>query len=60
MYTIKTRWAGKVDPRAPLPEYPRPQLTRKQWQSLNGTWQVASAREGEKPRREHWSVSIPS
>ncbi|MBX6768521.1 MAG: glycoside hydrolase family 2, partial [Actinomadura rubrobrunea] len=49
MYTIKTQWASEVDPRAPLPEYPRPQLTRKQWKSLNGTWQFASAREGEKP-----------
>ncbi|GAA3985006.1 glycoside hydrolase family 2 [Actinomadura viridis] len=48
-YTLRTRWADKVDPRAPLPEYPRPQLTREQWSSLNGTWQFAAARDGEAP-----------
>ncbi|MEU6041481.1 PA14 domain-containing protein [Actinomadura sp. NPDC047616] len=48
-YTIRTRWADKVNPRDPLPEYPRPQLTRERWQSLNGTWQFASARQGEAP-----------
>jgi beta-galactosidase/beta-glucuronidase len=35
---IKTIWADKVDPANPLPEYPRPQLAREQWQSLNGLW----------------------
>ncbi len=35
---IKTTWAEKVDPASPLPEYPRPQLVRKEWMSLNGLW----------------------
>jgi beta-galactosidase/beta-glucuronidase len=35
---IKTAWASKVDPSAPLPEYPRPQLMRDMWQNLNGLW----------------------
>lgn len=35
---IKTAWAEKVDPANPLHEYPRPQLVRDQWQSLNGLW----------------------
>jgi beta-galactosidase/beta-glucuronidase len=35
---IKTRWAEKVDPANPLPDYPRPQLVREMWQNLNGLW----------------------
>lgn len=36
---IMTSWAEKVNPQNPLPEYPRPQLVRKDWQNLNGLWQ---------------------
>ncbi len=36
---ILTEWAAKVDPAKPLNEYPRPQLTRKNWMNLNGLWQ---------------------
>jgi len=35
---IMTEWADKVDPRNPLPEYPRPQLVRDNWINLNGLW----------------------
>lgn len=38
---ITTQWSANVDPAAPLPEYPRPQLVRKNWQNLNGLWQYA-------------------
>ena len=38
---IKTRWTDRVDPRCPLPEYPRPQLVRPHWQNLNGLWDYA-------------------
>jgi hypothetical protein len=48
-YELRTRWADRVDPDHPLPEYPRPQLTRSQWRSLNGRWQFAAAAAGERP-----------
>jgi hypothetical protein len=48
-YQITTRWAKRVDPRHPLPDYPRPQLRRARWQSLNGTWQFAAAAAGDAP-----------
>jgi beta-galactosidase/beta-glucuronidase len=39
--SIKTEWAEKVTPANPLPEYPRPQMMRESWQSLNGLWDYA-------------------
>jgi hypothetical protein len=38
---IKTRWAEKVSPENVWKEYPRPQMVRQQWQSLNGLWEYA-------------------
>jgi len=38
---IMTRWAKDVNPNNPLPEYPRPQLKRKEWKNLNGLWNYA-------------------
>lgn len=38
---ILTRWAAEVDIENPLPEYPRPQLVRSDWQNLNGLWEYA-------------------
>ena len=36
--TMTTPWASQVNPDNPLPDYPRPQMTRQLWQSLNGKW----------------------
>ena len=36
---LMTDWAQLVDHKAPLPEYPRPQLVRTEWLNLNGIWQ---------------------
>jgi hypothetical protein len=44
-----TSWGRQVTPENAHREYPRPQLTRKEWMNLNGMWQYAEAASGEKP-----------
>ncbi len=41
MPPLTTPWTSQVSTTDPLPEYPRPQLVRPDWQSLNGIWQFA-------------------
>ncbi|BCY10818.1 LamG-like jellyroll fold domain-containing protein [Actinoplanes sp. L3-i22] len=48
-HRLTTPWGDKVDTRHPLPEYPRPQLTRDDWLNLNGPWEFAGATAGEQP-----------
>ena len=36
---LMTDWAQQVNPTNVLPEYPRPQMVRSNWMSLNGLWQ---------------------
>lgn len=39
---IQTTWAEQVNPKQPLPEYPRPQMVRSNnWLNLNGLWKYA-------------------
>jgi len=38
---LMTRWAKDVSPEKVLPEYPRPQMTRQNWENLNGLWDYA-------------------
>lgn len=38
---IRTRWASEVSPENSHPEYPRPQMERADWMSLNGLWNYA-------------------
>ncbi len=38
---ITTPWADSVNPANVLPDYPRPQLERADWQNLNGLWEYA-------------------
>lgn len=46
---LLTSFGRAVDPNAPWPEYPRTQLVRERWKSLNGLWEFAPAREDEAP-----------
>jgi hypothetical protein len=40
---LMTRWAKDVTPDKTLPDYPRPQMVRKDWTNLNGLWDYAIA-----------------
>ncbi|WP_248602870.1 glycoside hydrolase family 2 protein [Algoriphagus marincola] len=46
---LTTPWTSKVDSKAPLPEYPRPQLVRTEWQNLNGLWDYSILPKGVLP-----------
>ena len=35
---IMTTWGENIDPENVWTEYPRPQMVRQEWLSLNGTW----------------------
>jgi len=54
---LMTRWAADVDPAHPLPEYPRPQLVRAEWQNLNGLWSYALT-DGEAGKPVAWQGEI--
>ncbi len=41
--SMQTAWAKQVKAGKVLPEYPRPQMTRKSWGNLNGKWDYAIA-----------------
>src|SRR5882757_6092873 len=57
---LKTRWAKDVSPGNALPEYPRPQMVRKDWLNLNGLWQLAlTAKDGAQPGVFESKILVP-
>lgn len=54
---LMTKWAKDVDPKKPLPEYPRPQMVRDQWSNLNGLWEY-SIRPKAEGRPDKWDGEI--
>ena len=56
---IKTRWADLINPQDPLPEYPRPQLERSDWMSLNGLWRYAICSADSKPKDFEGNILVP-
>jgi hypothetical protein len=54
---IATRWAKDVSPANCHPEYPRPQMRRREWQSLNGLWDYAVT-PIDAPRPDAWDGKI--
>jgi len=39
--SMDSAWTASVNSQAPWPEYPRPQMQRDAWLSLNGVWEFA-------------------
>ena len=57
---LATRWTKDVSPEKAWPEYPRPQMVRKDWTNLNGLWQYAIRPAGEdKPSKWDGEILVP-
>jgi beta-galactosidase/beta-glucuronidase len=54
-----TRWGRELDPGNVLTEYPRPQLRRDKYVTLNGYWDYAITKEGRKPERFDGRILVP-
>jgi len=58
--TITAPWAEKVNPANPLPEYPRPQMVRKDWTNLNGLWDYAiRPKDAPQPDKYDGKILVP-
>jgi hypothetical protein len=55
---LMTRWAETVSPDNVWPEYPRPQMTRENWQNLNGLWEYAITSNRDKHTPGAWEGEI--
>lgn len=57
---IMTRWAAEVRPDRVLPEYPRPQMVRRDWLNLNGLWDYAIvAKDSSRPEAWDGKILVP-
>ena len=56
---MKTPWTDKIDLNSPLPEYPRPQMRREAWQSLNGPWDYAINKRSDFPDIFDGKIIVP-
>ena len=57
---IRTEWAAEVSPASAHPEYPRPQMVRAKWASLNGLWNYAvTAADAPQPAQWDGKILVP-
>ena len=58
--SLLTSWAAEVTPLNVHPEYPRPQLVREQWLTLNGLWDYTiTPRGGTPPETYDGAILVP-
>jgi hypothetical protein len=57
---LMTQWAKEVSPNNAHPEYPRPQMVRKDWLNLNGLWEYAiTTKDKSKPAKFDGQILVP-
>jgi hypothetical protein len=57
---LMTTWGETDLPQRVHPEYPRPQMTRKRWENLNGFWDYAIRPAGEaQPKSFDGQILVP-
>jgi hypothetical protein len=56
---LSTPWTHLVGPNNALPEYPRPQMARTRWMSLNGVWDYTGRSERTASRSERTALPAP-
>jgi beta-galactosidase/beta-glucuronidase len=57
---LMTAWAAKVNPEHPSSEYPRPQMSRGLWTTLNGLWDYAiTDRDAAQPTKYDGKILVP-
>ena len=57
---LTTKWGRSVTPENVWREYPRPQLVRGNWASLNGTWEYAiAAATADEPAKYDGTILVP-
>src|SRR5258707_7944515 len=57
---LQTRWTKDVSPDKAHPEYPRPQMVRKDWLNLNGLWDLTiTNKDAPKPDSFQTQILVP-
>ncbi|MCX5685628.1 MAG: glycoside hydrolase family 2 [Planctomycetota bacterium] len=57
---LATQWTKEVTPANALPDYPRPQMVRKEWKNLNGLWDYAvTDKDDAQPAQFQGKILVP-
>ena len=56
---MDTKWTNAVDRNDPLHDYPRPQMVREGWMSLNGIWEYAITDDKVIPEQFDGPICVP-